>query len=74
MQKRPYDFEDIKRRRDAGETWASIAVGYGCAKQAVEQAFRRHFAPKPTRILKLAAKVAKVAMEEARRELRGVQS
>lgn len=72
MQKRPYDFEDIKRRRDAGERWASIAAHYGCSKQAVEQATRRHFAPKPGKLDKLAAKVARVAREEARRELRGV--
>jgi hypothetical protein len=45
MQKRPYDFEDIKRRRDAGEKWASIAADYGRSKQAVEVATRRAAAP-----------------------------
>ncbi len=69
---RDYDFDDIQRRRAAGERWASIAAHYGCTKQAVEQATRRHLAPKPTRLQRVAAKVAKVAMEEARRELRGV--
>jgi hypothetical protein len=69
---RDYDFDDIKRRRDAGEQWSSIAERYGRSKQAVSQAMARHLAPKPTRLQKVAAKVAKVAMEEARRELRGV--
>lgn len=64
-----YDFDDIKKRRAAGERWASIAAHYGCTKQAVEQATRRKFAPKPSRLEKVAAKVAKVAMEEARREV-----
>jgi hypothetical protein len=68
---RDYDFDDIQRRREAGEQWASIAASYGRSKQAVEQVTRRHFAPKPTRLQKVAAKVAKVAMEEARREVAG---
>jgi hypothetical protein len=67
--KRPYDFEDIKRRREKGEKWASIAADYGRTKQAVEVAARRASAPGEVSVLKLATKLVRRVYKEVRREV-----
>jgi len=69
MQKRPYDFEDIKRRREKGEKWASIAADYGRSKQAVEVAARRASAPGEVSVMKLATKLVRRVYKEVRREV-----
>ena len=67
--KRPYDFEDIKRRRDAGEKWASIAADYGRSKQAVEVAARRH-SSSTVSVERAALKLAHAALKWARQEVK----
>jgi hypothetical protein len=69
MQKRPYDFEDIKRRREKGEKWASIAKDYGRSKQAVEVATRRASAPGDVSVLRIATKLVRSVYKEVRREV-----
>jgi len=68
--KRPYDFEDIKRRREKGEKWASIAADYGRTKQAVEVAARRHSSPGAVSVEKAAYKLANAALKWARQEVK----
>jgi len=67
--KRPYDFEDIKARRIAGESWASIAATYDRTKQAVEAASRRHSSPGAVSVEKAATKLAHAALRWARQEV-----
>jgi predicted transcriptional regulator len=67
--KRPYDFEDIRKRRDAGEKWASIAADYGRTKQAVEVAARRAAAPGEVSVLRIATKLVRSVYKEVRREV-----
>ena len=68
--KRPYDFEDIKRRREKGEKWARIAADYGRTKQAVEVAARRHSSPGAVSVEKAAYKLANAALKWARQEVK----
>jgi len=68
--KRPYDFEDIRKRRDAGEKWASIASDYGRTKQAVEVAARRASAPGEVSVLRLATKLVRRVYKEVQREVK----
>lgn len=68
--KRPYDFDDIKRRRAAGESWASIAATYDRTKQAVEVATRRALSPGAVSVEKAAHKLANAALRWARSEVK----
>jgi hypothetical protein len=67
--KRPYDFEDIKARRAAGESWASIAKSYDRRKQAVERAAARHFAAPPEAVEAIANRLVKAVFKQVRREV-----
>ena len=66
--KRPYDFDDIRKRREKGEKWASIASDYGRSKQAVEVALRRHSSTGAVSVEKAAHKLAHAALRWARSE------
>ena len=68
--KRPYDFDDIKRRRAAGESWASIAATYDRTKQAVEVASRRHSSTGVVSVEKAAFRLANAALKWARGQVK----